>query len=233
MDADKTVLVVEDDEAMMLGLEENLKFEGYQVLTAMNGEDGLKLAMEKKPDLILLDIVLPRMTGYQVCRSLRESGSAVPVIMLTARGEEVDKITGFDMGADDYVTKPFSIKELLARVNALVKRADKRTDSGVRYKFGDFVLDLRARTLVRGVGEEREEIPLTRTEFDLLAYCLANEGKALTRETLLDEVWGTQYMGTQRSLDTFVAGLRSKIEDDPKKPKFILTIHGVGYKFAR
>ena len=228
----KTILIVEDDEAMMLGLEENLKYEGYNVLTAVDGETGLKLAMEKKPDLILLDIVLPRMTGYQVCRTLRDQGSAVPIIMLTARGEEVDKITGFDMGADDYVTKPFSIKELLARVKALLRRVDKRRDTGVRYKFGEFVLDLRARTLTRS-GKKQEEMPLTRTEFELLAFFLANEGKALSRETLLNEVWGMQYMGTQRSLDTFVAGLRGKIETDAKKPRFILTVHGVGYKFVR
>ena len=231
-DEKRTVLVVEDDEALMLGLEENLRFEGYEVLTATDGEQGLKLALEKKPDLVLLDIVLPSMTGFQVCRNLREQGSRVPVIMLTARGEEVDKITGFDMGADDYVTKPFSIRELVARVKALMKRAEKRADSGVRYKFGDFVLDLRARTLKKS-GRKDEEIELTRTEFELLACFLANESKALSREQLLDKVWGTQYLGTQRSLDTFVSSLRSKIEEDPKKPHFIQTVHGVGYKLVR
>jgi two-component system alkaline phosphatase synthesis response regulator PhoP len=154
-------------------------------------------------------------------------------VILTARGEEVDKITGFDMGADDYVTKPFSIKVLLARIKAVLGRIEKRGDSGVRYRFGGFVLDMRARLLFRKKGESETEIPLTRTEFELLACFLANEGKALSREMLLNEVWGTQYLGTQRSLDTFVANLRGKIENNPKKPRFILTVHGVGYKFVR
>jgi len=228
----KTVLVVEDDAAMMLGLEENLKFEGYNVIAASDGETGLRLAVEKSPDLILLDVILPGMTGYQVCRALREQGRKTPVVMLTARSEEVDKITGFDMGADDYVTKPFSVRELLARIKAVLRRAERRGETGLRYKFGDFMLDMRSRTLIRK-GRTDKDIPLTRTEFELLACLVANEGKALTRETLLDEVWGAQYLGTQRSLDTFVASLRSKIGDNPRKPEFILTVHGIGYKFVQ
>ena len=230
---EKTILVVEDDAALLLGLEENLKFEGYDVLTASDGDQGLKLAMEKKPDAILLDVVLPGMTGYQVCRTLRQEGQRVPIVMLTARAEEIDKITGFDMGADDYVTKPFSVKELLARIKAVLRRAERRGDTGMKYRFGDYVLDMRARTLVKRKGTSDKEIELTRTEFELLACFLANEDKALSREKLLDDVWGTQYLGTQRSLDTFVASLRSKIEPDPRKPRFIRTVHGVGYKFVR
>ena len=230
-----TILVVEDDEALMLGLEENLKFEGFSVLTATNGKTGLKLALEKNPDLLILDVVLPGMTGFQVCRAIRDKGSLVPVVMLTARGEEVDKITGFDMGADDYITKPFSIRELIARVNALLRRAGEQASTGISesYEFGKFVLDPQSRTLSGEKRGKNEDIPLTRTEFELLACFLRNEGEALSRDRLLDEVWGTQYLGTQRSLDTFVAGLRGKIEDNPRKPRFILTVHGVGYKFQR
>jgi two-component system, OmpR family, alkaline phosphatase synthesis response regulator PhoP len=228
----KTVLIVEDDKAMILGLEENLKFEGYDVLTAADGETGLRLALEKRPDLILLDIVLPGMTGYQVCKTLRDEGRHTPVVMLTARGEEVDKITGFDMGADDYMTKPFSVRELLARIKAVLRRAERRGDTGIKYLFGDFILDLRSRTLMKK-GKPDKEITLTRTELELLACLISNAGKAMSREALLDEVWGTQYLGTQRSLDTFIAGLRSKIEANPGNPHFILTVHGVGYKFVR
>lgn len=228
----KTVLIVEDDRAMIMGLAENLKFEGYAVLTATDGETGLRLALEKRPDLILLDIVLPGMTGYQVCKALRDEGRRTSIVMLTARDEEVDKITGFDMGADDYMTKPFSVRELLARIKAVLRRADRRGDTGIKYKFGDLILDMRSRTLHRK-GRIDKEIVLTRTEFELLACLVANEGKAMSRDVLLNEVWGTQYLGTQRSLDTFVASLRSKIEDNPGDPQFILTVHGVGYKFVR
>lgn len=228
----KKVLIVEDDRAMILGLAENLKFEGYDVLTATDGETGLRLALEKLPDLILLDIVLPGLTGYQVCKAIRDEGRRTPIVMLTARGEEVDKITGFDMGADDYITKPFSVRELLARIKAVLRRAERRGDTGIKYKFGDFVIDMRSRTLSKK-GKPDSDISLTRTEFELLACLVVNEGKAMSRDALLNEVWGTQYLGTQRSLDTFVAGLRSKIETNPGKPRFILTVHGVGYKFVR
>jgi two-component system, OmpR family, alkaline phosphatase synthesis response regulator PhoP len=223
---------VEDDAALMLGLEENLKFEGYDVITASDGETGLRAARDRHPDLIVLDVVLPGMTGYQVCRSLRQEGKRMPVVMLTAKGEEVDKITGFDMGADDYVTKPFSVRELLARIRVVLQRAEKRGETGVRYTFGDFSLDLRARSLLRK-GKPEQEIVVTRTEFELLACLCENEGRAMSREALLNLVWGVNYLGTQRSLDTFVASLRGKIEEDPKHPRFIHTVHGVGYKFTK
>lgn len=224
----KRVLVVEDDKALMLGLEENLKYEGYQVLTASDGEKGLKLATERKPDLILLDVMLPGISGYEVCRTVRDRGLTMPIIMLTARKDEFDKIYGFDMGADDYVTKPFGIKELLARVNAALRREERRKTTAAVFTFDEFVLDQTSRTL----RKESNEIRLTHTEFDLLAYFLAHTGQALSRERLLNEVWHLDYYGTQRSLDTFVASLRKKIEKDPKNPKHILTVHGVGYKFV-
>ncbi len=229
MNKQKTILVVEDDESLMLGLEENLKVAGYRVLTAGMGAEAVKLAIERTPDLLLLDVMLPDMSGTDICRTIRNKRLMMPVIMLTARKEEADKLAGFDAGADDYVTKPFSIKELLARVKVVLARAEKPSVGTKQYKFGDCVLDTVARTF----AHKGKEIALTRTEFDLLAYMAANEGVSLSREVLMREVWGMEYYGTQRSLDTFVAMLRTKVEKDAHKPKHILTVHGVGYKFAK
>lgn len=229
MKRQQTVVVVEDDESLMLGLEENLSVAGYRVLSARSGPEGLKLVTERKPDAVLLDLMLPGMSGYEVCKSIRERRLGMPVIMLTARKEEGDKLLGFEVGADDYVTKPFSIRELLARVKAVLARSERKDEVPAQFRFGDFQLDTGARTLTcKGRG-----IELTRTEFDLLVYMAANEGKSLSREMLLREVWGMEYYGTQRSLDTFVAMLRAKIEKTPKTPRHILTVHGVGYKFMR
>lgn len=224
----QTILVVEDDEAIMLGLEENLRFAGYDVVTASDGPSALVAGLEGNPDLIVLDIMLPQMSGYEVCRELRDKGVRTPVIMLTARKDEFDKLHGFEMGADDYVTKPFSIAELLARVKAILSRSQTSQLTVREYEFGDCLLDMEARVLTK----EGKEIPLTRTEFDLLAYFCGNEGKALSREQVMSDVWGTEYFGTQRSLDSFVASLRSKIEKEPSKPTHIRTVHGVGYKFV-
>jgi two-component system alkaline phosphatase synthesis response regulator PhoP len=229
MNRQKTVLIVEDDSSLMLGLEENLTVAGYRVLTAVTGPEGLKLAVERKPDLVLLDVMLPVMNGYEVCRALREKKLGMPVVMLTARKEEGDKLTGFDVGADDYVTKPFSIKELLARLKAILIRTDRVAEGPQQYRVGDFVLDTGTRLLTL----KGKDVPLTRTEFDLLTYLVANEGKSLSRETLLRDVWGMEYYGTQRSLDTFVAMLRAKIEKKPHAPRHILTVHGVGYRFLK
>jgi len=223
------ILVVEDDEALMMGLVENLKFAGYEVVSAMDGQQGVKAALEGKPDLILLDIMMPGMSGYEVCREVRSRGGDMPVVMLTARQDEFDKLHGFETGADDYVTKPFSVNELLARIKAILLRGRGRAEGPPQHKFEDFVLDLDARILKK----KDKEIPLTRTEFDLLAYFCANEGKALSRETVMNDVWGTEYYGTQRSLDSFVASLRAKIEKKTGKPEHILTVHGVGYKFMK
>jgi DNA-binding response OmpR family regulator len=222
------VLVVEDEEAILLGLEENLRAAGYDVVTATAGPQALKAAADQKPDLVLLDLMLPGMSGYEVCRLLREKGLTMPVLMLTARQEEFDKLHGFEVGADDYVTKPFSIKELLARVRALLQRGRERASSVRRYEFGECSLDLESRILKR----KGKEVFLTRTEFDLLAYFCQNEGKALSRDQVMSDVWGAQYFGTQRSLDSFVASLRSKIEVKPSQPRHILTVRGVGYKFV-
>ncbi|MDA0989694.1 MAG: response regulator transcription factor [Verrucomicrobia bacterium] len=224
----KRILVVEDEKAILLGLEENLKFAGYEVMACDDGARALAMALEHKPDMLLLDIMLPTMSGYDVCRKLRDSGAQMPIIMLTARQDEFDKLHGFEMGADDYVTKPFSVNELLARVNAVLARGRAREDGPREYSFGDCRLDLNARVLTR----DEQDVPLTRTEFELLAYFCRNEGKALSRDVVMNDVWGTEYYGTQRSLDSFVSNLRSKLEVDPHNPDHIQTVHGVGYKFV-
>ncbi len=223
------VLVVDDEEAILLGIEENLRFAGYDVLKASDGPTALELALDQCPDLILLDIMLPGFTGFEVCRQLRDKGMQTPIIMLTARGDEFDKLHGFEMGADDYVTKPFSVDELLARVKAVLLRGKARATGPRTYTFDDVVLDLESRTLTKS----GKDVTVTRTEFDLLAYFLQNEGKALSRDRVMNDVWGTEYYGTQRSLDSFVANLRRKIEKDTHNPLHILTVHGVGYKFVR
>jgi len=223
------VLVVEDEEAIRLGLEENLAYAGYEVLTAADGPTALETATRDRPDLVLLDIMLPGLSGFEVCRQLRDKGIEMPVIMLTARGDEFDKLHGFEMGADDYVTKPFSVDELLARVKAVLARGRARSTGPRNYEFDDVLMDLESRTVTKG----GDDVTMTRTEFDLLAYFLENEGKALSRDRVMNDVWGTEYYGTQRSLDSFVANLRRKIEKDAHNPLHILTVHGVGYKFVR
>lgn len=223
------VLVVEDDEGILLALQENFAFAGYDVITAGDGPTGLQSGLDAKPNLVILDLMLPGMSGYDVCRKLRERGCTMPVIMLTARHDESDKLHGFEMGADDYVTKPFSMNELIARAKAVLARAGRKTVPERRYTFGEFVLDSATRQLTR----KGKDVSMTRTEFDLLAYLFANEGKALSRETLMRDVWGIQYFGTQRSLDSFVASLRAKVEKTPRDPQHILTVHGVGYKFVK
>ncbi len=222
-----TILAVDDDESILFGLEENLKGAGYEVLTATNGPDALNAATSSHPDLILLDVMLPGLSGYEVCRQLRDRGLAIPVIMLTARDEAFDKVHGFEMGADDYVTKPFSLQELLARIHAVLMRGRLRRDAVESLSFADCVLDLQARTLTRS----GDPVTVTRTEFDLLVYFIEHAGEALSRERVMQDVWGTEYLGTQRSLDSFVANLRRKIEPDPHNPTHIQTLHGVGYKF--
>ncbi|MBT7068268.1 MAG: response regulator transcription factor [Verrucomicrobia bacterium] len=230
MAKDTTILIVEDEEPIMMGLRENLEVAGYTVLSATTGTEGLAMGIKERPDLILLDLMLPGMSGYEVCRELRDKGMLMPVIMLTARQEDFDKLHGFEMGADDYVTKPFSVDELLARVGANLLRGERRKDQNVNHEFGRFILDMEARLLKQ--KDKGEDIALTKTEFDLLAYFCANEGKALSRDQVMNDVWGMEYYGTQRSLDSFVASLRHKIEQDSSKPQHILTVHGVGYKFA-
>ena len=221
------ILIVDDEPEIVRGLEDNLRFEGYQTASATNGQDALALAQSDAPDLILLDIMMPRMSGWDVCRALREKGIEAPIIMLTARGEEVDRVRGLELGADDYVTKPFSLRELLARVRAVLRRP------GPRNRFEEFTFgNVRIRPRVRQVFKAGEEIRLTRKEFDLLVFLVAHRGEVLTRERLLDEVWGYERFPTTRTVDTHILRLRKKFEADADQPVWILTLHGHGYKFA-
>jgi len=221
------ILIVDDEPEIVRGLEDNLRFDGYQTAAATNGQEALALALTGAPDLILLDIMMPRMSGWDVCRALREKGIEVPVIMLTARGEEVDRVRGLELGADDYVTKPFSLRELLARVRAVLRRP------GARGQFEEFTFgEVRIRPRVRQVFKAGEEVRLTRKEFDLLVFLVAHRGEVITRERLLDEVWGYERFPTTRTVDTHILRLRKKFEADADQPVWILTLHGHGYKFA-
>ncbi len=221
----ETILIIEDDPAMLRGLRDNFEFKGYNVLTAADGEEGLNTALDKKPDLILLDIMLPKINGYEICRLIRQENLHMPIIMLTAKGEESDIVLGLNLGADDYVTKPFSIKELLARAAAFLRRS-KQTEQDV-YEFADFRLDIPARKLTR----KGKEIKLSPKEFGLLEFFLKRPGRALTRDDILNSVWGYDSFTGQRSIDRFVTTLRNKIEPDPHNPTFIHTIREIGYKF--
>ena len=225
----KTVLIVEDERPIVEILKFNLKREGYETLEALDGKTGLELAQTRDPDLILLDVMLPEMNGFEVCTALRDGGSAVPIIMLTAREEENDKIFGLEAGADDYITKPFSMRELLARVKANIRR--RSLDAGTRapsenlLKQGDLTVDLAALT----VQKAGQTIEVTQKEFDLLTCLLATPGKVYTREELMEKVWNYDYFGDMRTVDVTVRRLREKIEDDPGSPKFIRTKRGAGY----
>jgi len=221
----ETVLIIEDDSTMLRGLKDNFSYAGYNVLTAADGEAGLNAALDAKPDLIILDIMLPKINGYEICRLIRKEKFDMPIIMLTAKGEESDIILGLNLGADDYVTKPFSIKELLARAAAFLRRRkQKEKDS---YKFGDFLLDIPARRL----SKKGKEIKLSPKEFRLLELFVKKQGKALTRDEILNAVWGYNSFAGHRSVDRFVTTLRNKIEPNPQKPAFIQTLREVGYKF--
>jgi len=221
----ETILIVEDDSTMLRGLKDNFEYAGYTVITASDGESGLESAMNKSPDLIVLDIMLPKINGYEICRLVREKGITTPIIMLTAKGQESDIILGLNLGADDYMTKPFSIKELLARANAFLRR--RRQSEPDVYEFGDCTLDVTARTFTKG----GKEVKLSPKEFKLLNYFLKRQGRALTRDEILNNVWGWDSFVTSRSIDRFVTSLRHKIEDDPSTPRYLHTIRQIGYKF--
>ncbi|HZJ15235.1 MAG TPA: response regulator transcription factor [Chthoniobacteraceae bacterium] len=221
----ETVLIIEDDPVMLRGLKDNFEFEGYNVKTAADGDIGLKEALRVQPDLIILDLMLPKVNGYEICRFLREEKLEMPIIVLTAKGLESDKVLGLKLGADDYVTKPFSIKELLARAGACLRRTRQHAEDV--HEFGECRLDATARTLTRG----GEEVPLSPKEFELLAYFVNNAGRALSRDTIMTNVWGYDCMVTPRSIDRFVNALRNKIETDPANPHHIKTVREFGYKF--
>lgn len=220
------VLIIEDDPAMLRGLKDNFQARGYLVETAQDGQAGLDAALNSAPDLIVLDIMLPKLNGYEVCREIRRHELNMPILMLTAKGEEEDIVRGLDLGADDYVTKPFSVRELLARAKAFLRRRRETTPADV-HRFGDCLLELASHKLFR----DGTEVPLTTKEFRLLEYFVRRQGRALTRNDILNAVWGHSVIVTARSVDRCVTTLRAKIEPCPQRPTYIHTIRDIGYRF--
>ena len=231
----KTILIVEDEQNIVDILSFNLSREGYDTLEAYDGPTGLQLALEQNPDLILLDLMLPGMNGFDVCRKVRESGSSTPILMLTAREEEADKVLGLELGADDYITKPFSMRELLARVKANIRRVEMAPAAAQPEESGD-VLRLGRVTIDREkavVTKDGRALELTQREYDLICYLAAQPGKVFSREALMEHVWNYEgYVGDVRAVDVAVRRLREKLEDDPASPRFIVTKRGMGYFFA-
>jgi len=221
----ETVLIIEDDPAMLRGLKDNFEYEGYIVKTASDGEKGLEAVFKIKPDLLILDLMLPRINGYEICRRVRKEKLEMPIIMLTAKGQESDIVLGLNVGADDYVTKPFSIREVLARAEAFLRR--RRGDEPEIHRFGKCELDIAAHRFTRA-GKETKLSP---KEFELLHFFLKRPGRAFSREEILNAVWGYDRLVTPRSIDRFVNALRNIIETDPQRPAHLLTIRELGYKF--
>jgi DNA-binding response OmpR family regulator len=222
------ILIVEDEPAMVAGLRDNFEFEGYDVISADNGVAGLERALADDPDLVVLDVMMPRMSGLDVCKQLKAKRPSVPIIMLTARGQEIDKVVGLELGADDYITKPFSIRELMARVKAVLRRASPLPQLPEVYKFSDVEVNLRGDEVLRA-GKPLE---LSAKEFALLAYFISHPAETLSRDRLLDAVWGYDNYPNTRTVDTHIVHLRQKLELNPEEPRFILTVHGSGYKFV-
>ena len=221
------VLIIEDEPNMVLGLKDSCEYEGYEVSVARDGKEGLEKALTERPDIILLDLMLPLMSGIDVCRTLRKRGSETPILMLTARSQEVDKVVGLDVGADDYVTKPFSIMELLARIRAHLRRAAKHVVALEQFAFGDVELDFK-KYVARKNGQALE---LSAREFEILRYLIQRRGEIVTRDQLLDEVWGYDSTPVTRTVDNHIAKLRQKIEPHPAEPQHIVTVHRLGYRF--
>lgn len=219
------VLLVEDDAALRRGLVDNFKDEGYEVISASEGETGLDMILNQAPDIAILDVMLPRVSGFEICKAARMEELEFPIIMLTAKSQESDIVGGLDLGADDYVTKPFNINELLARVRTLLRRHKKADTES--FEFGDCLLDREAREF----RKDGKVVDLTAKEYRLLEYFLTNQGRALSRNSIMNSVWGSSVLVTQRSVDRCVTTLRSKVEDTPSKPAHIKTIRDVGYRF--
>ena len=222
------ILIVEDEPAMVAGLRDNFEFEGYEVISAEDGVAGLARALEDDPDLVVLDVMMPRMSGLDLCKQLKAKRPTVPIIMLTARGQEIDKVVGLELGADDYVTKPFSIRELMARVKAVLRRASAQAGTLELYRFSDIEVNIRSNE----VSRSGTPIDLSAKEFALLAYFISHPAETLTRDRLLDAVWGYENYPNTRTVDAHIVHLRQKLEPNPEEPRFILTVHGSGYKFV-
>jgi two-component system alkaline phosphatase synthesis response regulator PhoP len=225
--SEKSILVVEDDSSILQGIRSNLSFEGFGVLTARDGEKAWEIFQKKSPDLVILDIMLPKINGYELCKMIKRTNEQQAVLFLSAKGEEVDRIMGLDLGADDYIVKPFSVRELVARVRAILRRSSVGKSEISNYEFDDVKIDFVGRVVLKG-GQILE---LTTLEFDLLSYLIHNAGRALPRDELLNKVWGYDYFGTARTIDNFITKLRSKLEVDPQNPTRIVSLRGLGYKF--
>ncbi len=225
----KKVLIIEDEPGILLSLKDEFESEGYSVFTAEDGEKGFKMVKQQKPDLVILDIMLPLLDGYEVCKKLRMEGDSTPIIMLTVKDKEIDRVLGLELGADDYVTKPFSLRELMARARAVLRRTEERAKDLAEYKFGQVELDFK-KYEARKKGKKLE---LTSLEFLMLKLFIQKKGEVVTRDDFLDKVWGEDNVSVSfRTIDSHIANIRKKIEDDPTNPKHILSIRGVGYKFV-
>lgn len=228
MKAKARILIIEDDPNILIGLEDNLKFEGYEVRSATDGEEGLNLALSGRFDLIILDLMLPILDGMEICRELRKRDEYTPVLMLTAKSDNIDKIIGYEIGADDYVTKPFDSRVLLARIKALLRRMNRFASSKQsEFRFGDYVLLAEKMVLHKG----SETIHLTPYEYGILHLLLSNPNKVIHRQGIIDQVWGEDIIISARTVDTHIAHLRQKIESDPQQPVFIISVRSVGYRF--
>jgi DNA-binding response OmpR family regulator len=221
------ILIVEDEESILLGLEDDLKLEGYDVSSATDGEQGLSKAREAAHDLMILDVMLPKIDGFEVCRQLRQAGVTTPILMLTAKGQEIDRVLGLELGADDYVTKPFSPRELLARVKAILRRTSAAEPAPSTYAFGNVEVDFRRHEVTR----DGEPIHFTALEFSLLQFLIERRDEALTRDAILTAVWGEDVCVYPRTVDAHIGHLRKKVEVDLSKPAFIVGVRGVGYRF--
>jgi DNA-binding response OmpR family regulator len=221
------ILVVEDDPAILRGLAMNLEVEGYELLTARDGDEGVRMWKRDRPDMVLLDLMLPRRSGLEVLRAIRAEDRDIPILILSAKGEEADKVLGLSLGADDYVTKPFGLAELLARIRAGLRRGRQAQSAAPALAFGDVEIDRASRRVTR----KGAEVEMTAKEFDLLLHLISHPGRVHSREQIMQSVWGPDHFGTPRTVDNFVARLRAKLEDDPENPRFFQTVRGVGYRF--
>jgi len=225
----KRILIIEDDPAILTGLVDSLSVEHFEVLTAEDGEIGFQKGKTENIDLIILDLILPSKNGIEICKELRANGVTIPILMLTSKKEEMDKVLGLEIGADDYVTKPFSIRELIARIKALLRRKTELKKELEDYSFDNIVLDFKKQE----AHKDNKTIDLSSMEYNLLKYFIQFEGEVITRHQLLDDIWGYENFPTTRTVDNFILNIRKKIEDDPSHPKHLLTIHKAGYKFVR
>jgi len=225
----KTILIVEDDSSIQKGLKENLELEHFKILTESDGEDGYKSAIKNKPDLIILDVMLPSKNGFDICRDIRKENINTPIIMLTGKSAETDKVLGLELGADDYITKPFSLRELIARINAILRRVNNIEKEFDNYSFSDVVIDFKKMEIKKG----KKDIEMSLKEFEIMKFFVKHEAEVVTRNQLLDEVWGYEVFPTTRTVDNYILMIRKKLESNPAVPKHILTIHSAGYKFVK